>query len=427
MVLGPEYTQVEKQLLGQLTGMGWAHVEGAPPEAFVPTDPTASGRTSFSEVFLTERLRNQINVLNLGPGGDPWLTPKRLDRAFNALARIGMPSLLEANQQGTELLLNGITVEGLPAWDGGRDQRVNYIDWEYPERNDFVVVSQFRLDIPGTQGKKFIVPDEVLFVNGIPLALVECKKPGTSEAMAEAIRQHLRYADRRGSIAPEGNPKLFHTMQLLVATCRDRAMLGSITSNPEHYAPWRRPVSADEGRAGAAAEETPVGGQPAGHPDWRRPAPVPAAGHRAQLRDVHADRRGQDGQGGAAIPAVPRGMPGGRTAADGQDQKGRRASGPARRDHLAHSGVRQEPHDDVPGPQDAGHVRPADDQGRRGDRPDPASRPAQRDDGAVRGEGRHREEGQAGHVDAESARPRHRIRHDPEAAGRGDPKAQGRQ
>ncbi len=241
MALGPEYMQVEKPLIDQLKGMGWTHLEGAPPGAFVPTDPSLSGRTLFSEVLLTGRLRDQITVLNRDPDGNPWLTPVRLDQAVNALTRIGATSLIEANQQASDLLLNGITVEGLPGWDGGRDQRVWYIDWEHPEHNDFVVVSQFRVDIPGTQGKKFIVPDEVLFVNGIPLALVECKKPGTGEAMAEAIRQHLRYADRRGSIAPEGNPKLFHTMQLLVATCGDRAMLGSVTSNPEHYAPWRDP------------------------------------------------------------------------------------------------------------------------------------------------------------------------------------------
>jgi len=241
MELGPEYTQVEKPLINQLTGMGWTHLEGASPGAFVPTDPALSGRGSFAEAFLTERLRRQLNVLNRDLDGNPWLDAKRLEQAVSALTRIGTPSLLEANQHATGLLLNGITVEGLPGWDGGRDQHVWYVDWEHPEHNDFVVVSQFRLDIPGAQGKKFIVPDEVLFVNGIPLALVECKKPGTGEAMAEAIRQHLRYADRRGAIAPEGNPKLFHTMQLLVAACGDRAMLGSITSSPEHYAPWHHP------------------------------------------------------------------------------------------------------------------------------------------------------------------------------------------
>ena len=239
MAVGPEYTQVEKPLIDQLKGIGWTHLEGAPPQEFVATDPAASERTSFAEVFLRDRLRNQINVLNCAPDGTPWLDARRLDQAVNALTRIGAPSLLEANQQATDLLINGIMVDGLPGWDGGRDQRVQYIDWDNPQLNDFVVVSQFRIDIPGTQGKKFIVPDEVLFVNGIPLGLVECKKPGSGEAMAEAIRQHLRYADRRGATPPEGNPKLFHTMQLLVATCGDRAMLGSITSSPEHYAPWR--------------------------------------------------------------------------------------------------------------------------------------------------------------------------------------------
>jgi type I restriction enzyme R subunit len=125
-------------------------------------------------------------------------------------------------------------------------ERVRYIDWDQPLRNDFTVISQFRVDIPGTQGRRCITPDELLFVNGIPLALVECKKPG--EGLAEAVKQHHRYADRRGANPPEGNPRLFQTMQLLIATAGDRAALGSITSGPEHYAPWRDPypLSRDE-------------------------------------------------------------------------------------------------------------------------------------------------------------------------------------
>ena len=241
MALGPEYTRVEQPLIDQLKGMGWLHREGAVPEAFVPTNPAASGRELFSEVFLAQQMRDAIYRLNRDPDENPWLPDDRLSQAVNALTRIGSTSLLEANQQATGLLLNGITVEGMPGWNEGREQRIHYIDWENPQNNDFVVVSQFRVDIPGTQGKKFIVPDEVLFVNGIPLALVECKKPGSTEAMAEAIRQHHRYADRRGAQTPEGNPKLFHTMQLLVATSGDRALLGSITSGPEHYQAWRDP------------------------------------------------------------------------------------------------------------------------------------------------------------------------------------------
>ena len=131
----------------------------------------------------------------------------RISQAVDALTRLSAPSLLEANLRATELLLTGITVEGLPGWHGGRDQRVHFIDWETPTRNDFVVVSQFRVDIPGTQGRRYIVPDEVLFVNGIPLVLVECKRPGAP--IAEAVSQHLRYADRRNADTPEGSPRLF--------------------------------------------------------------------------------------------------------------------------------------------------------------------------------------------------------------------------
>jgi type I restriction enzyme R subunit len=239
MGLEPEYEQVEKPLIQQLTGMFWTHLEGAQPGSVRPTDPAKSGRAAFSEVLLTTRLRSQLQTINRDQHGEQWLDDERIDQTIGALTRIGASSLLEANKTATELLLKGFTVEGLPGWDGGREQTIQYIDWDDPLHNDFVVVSQFRVDIPGTQGHRYIVPDEVLFVNGIPLALVECKKPG--EGLAEAVRQHLRYADRRGAVPAEGNARLFHTMQLLVATSGDRARLGSITSGPEHYVTWRDP------------------------------------------------------------------------------------------------------------------------------------------------------------------------------------------
>ena len=241
MTLGPEYAQVEEPLIRQLEGMGWEHLAGADAGALVPTQPGRSGRGSFSEVLLLDRLRGSLVSLNAGPDGGTWLDERRVAQAVGALTRIGAASLVEANGRATGLLLHGTTVDGLPGWDGGRDQRVHFIDWANPERNDFVVVSQFRLDIPGTQGKRCVVPDEVLFVNGIPLVVVECKKPGTDAAIAEAIRQLHRYADRRGASTLEGNPKLFHTVQLTVATCGDRARFGTLTSDAEHYQPWRDP------------------------------------------------------------------------------------------------------------------------------------------------------------------------------------------
>src|SRR6185437_6047286 len=132
MALRPEYTQVEEPLIDQLISMGWTHLEGAPPGTPAPTDPVKSGRTSFSQIFLEDRLKAQLRAINRGPDGKPWLDERRVSQAVSALTRIAAPSLLEANQRATERLLTCLIVDGLPDWDGGRDQRIRYIDWENP-------------------------------------------------------------------------------------------------------------------------------------------------------------------------------------------------------------------------------------------------------------------------------------------------------
>ena len=89
--MGPEYQQVERVLVGQLRRLGWAHLEGAPPDSVMPTDPSASGRTAFSEVFLEERLRKQVQRINQGPNGRPWLDERRISQAVGALTRDAAP------------------------------------------------------------------------------------------------------------------------------------------------------------------------------------------------------------------------------------------------------------------------------------------------------------------------------------------------
>ena len=97
-------------------------------------------------------------------------------------------------------MLLGTTVDGVEGWDHGRDRTVQFIDWEHPERNDFLVVNQFRVDEPGGQGHKFIAPDLVLFVNGIPLVVIEAKSPtrggadGEGDPPAAALCQPARAA-----------------------------------------------------------------------------------------------------------------------------------------------------------------------------------------------------------------------------------------
>ncbi|GAA4552750.1 type I restriction endonuclease subunit R [Amycolatopsis samaneae] len=239
---GYEYVLVESPLIGQLESMGWRHVRGSAPDAAVPTDPKQSFRLSFAEPVLESVLRRKLRQLNLDPNDEEWLDERRITQVVGELTRLGTTSLLEANTAATERLLKGTSVEGLVGWDGGRNQQIQFIDWERLERNEFLAISQFRMDVPGTSGVKYAVPDIVLFVNGVPLVVIECKKPTYHQgSLAEAIRQLRRYANQRGAVTPEGNEKLFHTVQLTVATCGDRARLGTYTANAEHYSVWRDP------------------------------------------------------------------------------------------------------------------------------------------------------------------------------------------
>lgn len=240
---GLEYVLVEGPLIGQLVAMGWRHERGGVVGAGDPKDPRASLRSSFAEPVLERCLRRKLRELNLDTHGSEWLDEARISQAANELTRLPSTTLLEANSVSTGLLLNGTTVDGLPGWDSGREQRVQYVDWTHPERNDFLVVSQFRMDVPGTSGLKYVVPDLVLFVNGIPLVVIECKKPGMhGGSVSQAIEQLRRYANQRGAKThSEGSEALFRTVQLTVATTGDKARLGTYTSHGEHYSVWRDP------------------------------------------------------------------------------------------------------------------------------------------------------------------------------------------
>lgn len=237
---GPEYERVELPLIRQLVRLKWGHIEGS------KSDPSLTGRGSFREVVLEGRLREALRRINLGRDGQPWLDEGRVSQAVGALLRPKAVKLIEVNQELTELLLLGTTVEGIEGWDHGRGRTVQFIDWKHPERNDFLVVNQFRVDEPGGQGHKYIAPDLVLFVNGIPLVVIEAKSPGVVEPMVKAITQLRRYANQRGSDQPEGNERLFYTSQFVVATCFEKALVGTFTSEEEHFAEWKTTEPATE-------------------------------------------------------------------------------------------------------------------------------------------------------------------------------------
>lgn len=243
--MGWELEDVEKPFVAQLQALGWSHIEGS------IDDPAVTGRTGFAEVIQEGLLREQLRTLNLGPDDAPWLDEARLTEAVSAITRLGTHKLMEANEKATSLLIRGLTVEGLPGWDGGRGQTICFIDWDTPANNRFTVVNQYRVDCPPgfNSAKQFIVPDLVLLVNGIPLVVVECKSPSVPEPLAEAVDQLRRYSNQRKAAFEvddnEGNEPLFATNQLLVATSFDEARVGCVGAAFEHYAQWKTVVGPD--------------------------------------------------------------------------------------------------------------------------------------------------------------------------------------
>jgi type I site-specific restriction-modification system R (restriction) subunit len=183
---GPELSLVEQPFLDQLTAMGWDHTTGS------LDDPGVTDRDSFRDVLLQTDLRDALHRINLDPEGRPWLDEGRITQAVSALQHRGTAKRLEASQAATELLLKGTVVDGVAGWDQGRGRTVHFIDWDHPENNRFRVINQFQVACPVGQADKHIHPDIVLFVNGIPLVIVECKSPQAATPLEEAVNQLAR-------------------------------------------------------------------------------------------------------------------------------------------------------------------------------------------------------------------------------------------
>lgn len=248
-----ERDEVEIPFIRQLESMGWTHISGK--------DLADSKERDYTDVLLKNRLARAIRKINRLDGSDAeWIDPEDRDghaaRAIAALESLSVGpqgrSLREANLQATDLLLHGAPpMRGHAVHHKGLDVLVQYIDWEIAdeerinERNDFLVVSQLRVRTPAGYEE---IPDLVLFVNGIPVAVVECKSPDLQDPVGLAIRDLRAYTgnpveydtdERDPREMPRGIPALFKTVQLLIAAAGSTAQLGTITSRVCDFAPWR--------------------------------------------------------------------------------------------------------------------------------------------------------------------------------------------
>ena len=233
---GPEYRYTELPTIQQLQKMQWLpgnlyweHIEAD------PLAPTPEQRHSYHEVLLLPRLQQKLREINLDSQGNPWLDERRINQAINQLERLGPGKLMEKNEIATKMLLSGVKVEGLTS----QQVTINFIDFHHPERNNYLAISQFRVDPPGIKGPKgSLRPDIVLFVNGIPLVVIECKAPGAN-MLRSGIQDLLLYSNQRNSPQPEGIERLFYYNQLMISCTSGRAVVGTVGSEPKYFLEWK--------------------------------------------------------------------------------------------------------------------------------------------------------------------------------------------
>ncbi len=228
---------VEQPAIGLFDDLGWETVSAA-EETFGVSGTL--GRMAKNEAVLTGRLRAALEKLN------PTLPPEAITSAMDELTRNrSAMSMAAANRVVHELLKQGIRVvvadtepspQPSPKGRGGqRIERVRVIDWENAEENDFLLVSQMSI-----QGPLYLRrPDLIGFVNGLPLVVVELKKPGVPAQQAFTDNLTCYKADI---------PALFWGNALLIASNGTDSRVGSLTADWERFFEWKRIASEDEPR-----------------------------------------------------------------------------------------------------------------------------------------------------------------------------------
>jgi len=222
---------VEQPAIGLFADLGWTTVS-ALEEVFGSTG--ALGRETPGEVVLEAKLRLALEKLN------PSLPPEAFDAAVVELTRDrSAMSTTAANREVWQLLREGLKVSLSDRKRGGqRTERVRVVDWDNPRANDFLLVSQMTVTGPLYTCR----PDLIGFVNGLPLVVIELKKPGVParQAFDENLTSYKH--------AQNGIPAVFWYNALLIASNGTESRIGSLTADWERYFEWKRIEREDEPR-----------------------------------------------------------------------------------------------------------------------------------------------------------------------------------
>ena len=211
-------SHVEDAALEWLAGLGYTVRHG--PD--IGPDGPAPERVGHDDVLLAARLRAALERLN------PHLKPETLDEVLGKVRRTETPSLVEENRRLHRYLVEGVPIEVAREEGGIGGDVARLIDFDDVDNNDWLAVNQFTV-IENRHNRR---PDVVVFVNGLPLAVIELKNPGDQNATLEGAFNQLQ--TYKAEI-----PSLFRTNAALVTSDGLHARLGSLTADRERFMPWR--------------------------------------------------------------------------------------------------------------------------------------------------------------------------------------------
>lgn len=207
----PEYLNSELPAIDLFKQMGYLFIDANKQDE----------RADITEVLLKDRLLASIKKLN------PWINDNNLNKAFNELTTVNGASLMEINQKVWELIRGG-TFSVKQVINGVEDYHpVHYIDYINPENNDFLVVNQMKF-----HGRyQNSIPDIVVFVNGLPIGVIECKSPTATNAWDKA------YGDL--DFYQKNSEKLFHYNQICAGIWEVGGKYGAICSPQPFYSVFK--------------------------------------------------------------------------------------------------------------------------------------------------------------------------------------------
>jgi type I restriction enzyme R subunit len=221
---------VEDAALDWLSALGYVVLHG--PEIAVGIPGAERADPGYRDVVLERRLRQALGRLN------PGLPPEALEDVFRRLTRSDAPSLIERNRAVHRMLVDGVTVEHRRADGSIAGAQARVIDFDAPESNDWLAVNQFTV----AEGQHTRRPDVVLFVNGLPLAVIELKNPADENATIwSAFAQLETYQAQI--------PALFAYNAALVVSDGVQARIGALGAGREWFKPWRTIVGREDAPA----------------------------------------------------------------------------------------------------------------------------------------------------------------------------------